>query len=464
MPIINLGRPKLAAGHVREAGSIAGTALAVVGTNILLMLLLAAAFGQPLLISCGVGHETRGLVWPIAIAIAIGAISGAFWEGVSFLIDRFDTYVRAGIIAAVGDMLLVAGGAAAFRPAWGGVGNGRRDARPFCGLCAADRARFPCTRVAWQSVGEVQVAPAVVHLFGDDVRNRRSHQCRADILQVPRPGRGGSKRQRLSSDGHQSFGLRAGLCDDRLLGASAPSAAAHGDTPEVRRELSRSLHLGLLISFTGCGVAAVTAPVIISIFYSRAFADAASLLVAYMPGELCFQLFSMLVAYQLTVSLRRNYLGLNLGYIALLVGAGIALIPSLGGGGYVAAHVAASFVMAIAALFIAANRGQIELIFGRQVGGDDRCSNGSGGGSALWPPSRLFDAGADAPNTAIRDQREHHVVPALAGMGSPYRGCDRLKHANQPARLRCKRIGSCDHLATSVPHPVTKVMIGNQSG
>ncbi len=130
VPIINLGRPKLAAGHVREAGSIAGTALAVVGTNILLMLLLAAAFGQPLLDQLGVGHETRGLVWPIAIAIAIGAISGAFWEGISFLIDRFDTYVRAGIIAAVGDMLLVAGGAAAFGLHGGGVGNGRREQAP----------------------------------------------------------------------------------------------------------------------------------------------------------------------------------------------------------------------------------------------------------------------------------------------------------------------------------------------
>ncbi len=139
-----------------------------------------------------------------------------------------------------------------------------------------------------------------------------------------------------------------------------PLAAAHGDTHEVRRELSRSLHLGLLISFTGCGVAAVTAPVIISIFYSRAFADAADLAGRLHAGRTMFP--AVLDACRLPAdrqSEAKLQLGLNLGYIALLVGAGIALIPSLGGGGYVAAHVAASFVMAIAALFIAANRGRI---------------------------------------------------------------------------------------------------------
>jgi len=137
-------------------------------------------------------------------------------------------------------------------------------------------------------------------------------------------------------------------------------AAAQGDTAEVRRELARSLRLGLLISFTGCGAAAVMAPFIIPLFYSRAFAGAGGLMIAYMPGELCFQLFSMLVAYQLTVSLRRIYVALNLGYIALLVGAGVMLIPTLGAGGYVAAHVGSSFLIACATLLVASNRGQIE--------------------------------------------------------------------------------------------------------
>src|SRR4029453_10064819 len=114
VPIINLGRPKIAAGQFDEAGRIAGTALALVGANILILVLLSAGFGQALLGQLGVGREAGGLIWPIAAAVAIGAVSAAFWEGMSFLTDRFDIYVRAGIIGALGDMLLVAGGAAVF--------------------------------------------------------------------------------------------------------------------------------------------------------------------------------------------------------------------------------------------------------------------------------------------------------------------------------------------------------------
>ena len=360
VPIINLGRPKLAAGDVQEAGSIAGTALAVIGANALILLILAGAFGQALFAQLGVGRDASGLVAPIAIAIAIGALSGAFWEGISYLVDRFDIYVRAGIIGAIGEMLFVAGGAALF---------GLHGA--IIGMAAGTVVLFAAYALL---IGRDPEARSVLHNLSARLRLlpqlfTYSAMMFATVA-VTSAGLTFLRSRVLVEAGATANGylqtvtsLSAYLLPFVLTGFWGhlhPLAAAQGDAPEVRRELSRSLWLGLLIGFTGCGLAAVLAPIIIPLFFSRDFADAASLLVAYMPGELCFQLFSMLVAYQLTVSRRRLYLGLNLGYIALLVSAGLYLIPTLGGGGFVTAHVAASFVMAAVALLIAASKGQIE--------------------------------------------------------------------------------------------------------
>jgi len=365
VPIINLGRPNVAAGQFDEAGCIAGTALALVGANILILLPLSAAFGQALLGQLGVEREAGGLVWPIAAAVSVGAVSGAFWEGLSFLTGRFDIYVRAGIIGAIGDMLLVAGGAALY------------------GLHGA---------ILGMAAGTIVMFTAYALLIGRDPTARRViRNLSAKVAQLPQlftysalmfatvaatnAGLIYLRSRVLIEAGATANGylqavtsLAAYLLTFVMTGFWGhlhPLAAARGDTVEVRRELSRSLGLGMLISFTGCGVAMVTAPFIIPLFYSHQFKEAAGLLVAYLPGELCFQLFSMLVAHQLTVSLRRAYLGLNLGYVALLVLAGTLLIPDLGGGGYVAAHVAASFVMVVVAMLFAAAKGQID---GRLVG------------------------------------------------------------------------------------------------
>lgn len=360
VPIINLGRPKLAAGNLGEAGSIVGTALAVVIGNILLLLLLTAYSGQALLNQLGVGIEAGGLVWPIALAIAIGAISGAFWEGMSYLTDRFDIYVRAGIIGAIGDMLLVACGAALFGLPGAVVGMAAGTIVLFAAYALLVTRDPEGRRLLRNLSAKMGLLPqlfaySAMMFVTVAATNAGLTFLRSRVLVEAGATANGYLQAVTSLSAYLLAFVMTGF-----WGHLHPLAAAHGDTAEVRHELGRSLSLGLLISFTGCGVAAVTAPIIIPLFYSREFAVAAPLMVAYLPGELCFQLFSMLVAYQLTVSLRRHYLGLNLGYVALLLVAGVALIPSLGAGGYVAAHVAASFIMVVGALLLAARRGQVE--------------------------------------------------------------------------------------------------------
>jgi O-antigen/teichoic acid export membrane protein len=358
VPIINLGRPKLVAGQIREAGSVAGTALAVVGVNALLLLLLAAAFGEALLAQRGVGAPAHDLIWPIAIAVVIGACSGAFWEGMSYLCDRFDLYVRVGMIGAIADMLLVAAAAAAF-----GL-RGAIFALPvgtavMFGAYAMSIGSDPTARKLLRNLSaKVALLPQLfaysAMMFATvALTNAGLTFLRSRVLVEAGATANGYLQTVTSLSSYLLAFVMTGF-----WGHLHARAAAEGDTPAVRQELARSLDLGLLISFTGCGAAAVLAPFIIPLFYSHEFAPATDQLIAYLPGELCFQLLSMLIAYQLTVSLRRVYLVLNLGYVGLLVALGTLLIPRIGGFGYVAAHITASLMMLGAASFLGWRRGQ----------------------------------------------------------------------------------------------------------
>jgi PST family polysaccharide transporter len=358
VPIINLGRPKLAAGEIADAGSIAGTALAVVSINAVLLIVLAAAFGEALFGQLGIGATAHGFVWPVAVAIVIGACSGAFWEGMSFLCDRFDIYVRVGMIGAVADMLLVAGAAALF-----GL-KGAVYAMPvgistmFIAYAIYFRRDPTARQVLHNLSAKLSLLPqlfaySAMMFLSIALTNAGLTYLRSRVLVEAGATANGYLQTVTSMSAYLLAFVMTGF-----WGHLHARAAAEGDTPGVRQELAKSLDLGLLISFTGCGVAAVTAPFIIPLFYSPEFTGAADQLIAYMPGELCFQLLSMMIAYQLTVSLRRVYLTLNLGYIALLVAIGTVLIPIIGGIGYVAAHVTASLLMLGAAGLFGWFRGQ----------------------------------------------------------------------------------------------------------
>src|SRR3954469_21685435 len=108
VPIINLGRPAVSESKFSAAGAIAGTALAMVAVNALILVLAAAFFGADLFRAAGIGQLDPMLVWPVALSILIAAFGTSIGEGMSYLSDRFDAYVWVGITAAVADMLATA--------------------------------------------------------------------------------------------------------------------------------------------------------------------------------------------------------------------------------------------------------------------------------------------------------------------------------------------------------------------
>ena len=359
IPIINLGRRHVVSGDYTEAGSIAGTALAFVAFNGVLVAIAGALFGPALFAELGVATAAKGLVWPVFIATLFGALSGSFWEGLSYLCDRFDAYVRVGIITAVGEMLFVA------LAAWFYGLRGAIVAMPigplvmFAAYWLTLRSDANARQVLKALSIRISHLPSLLAysamMFGAGALiNIGVTYLRSRVLVETGAATNGYLQVATSMSAYILSFVTTGF-----YGHLHARAAASGDTAEVRAELDKALRLGLLIAFSGCGAAAVLADFLIPLFYSGEFRPAVQVLTAYMPGELCYQLLLLLMGYQLTVNHRRRYLAWGVGYVGVLTAVGLMAIPDFGAFGYVAAHTLAAFLMLSIALSICWQTGQV---------------------------------------------------------------------------------------------------------
>ena len=358
VPIINLGRPSIAAARFADAGQVAGSALAILALNIAVLILAGLIAGPSLMQSYG--QSDQWLLWALIAAIILGAAASSFWEGLSYLSDRFDIYTKAGIASALADMVCIAFGAWAY---------GLRGA--VLALPAGPLALFLAyalllrrDRIAREVLGKLSFSIAQLpHLmtysammFGAGALiNVGLTATRAEVVTTTGAAANGYLQTITSLSGYLLSFVTTGF-----YGHLHAQAAAEGDTPQVRAELKNALRLGLLISFTGCGAAVALADYLIPLFFSGEFRPAAQLMIAYMPGEFCYQALILLMGYQLTVSRRRRYLGWGLGYIGILFAIAMAAIPSTGAWGYVGAHVVASAAMLSIAGFTCRRTGQID--------------------------------------------------------------------------------------------------------
>jgi enterobacterial common antigen flippase len=359
VPIINLGRPAVASGNFADAGAVVGTALAMVALNASLLILAAAWLGADLFRAVGVGQLDAIPIWPVTLSILIAAFGTSVGEGMSYLSDRFDAYVWVGIAAAASDMVATATGA------WLYGLRGAIFAMPvssvvlvgsYALLVGRDRTALQVLRNLSVKLGQLPklLSYSAMMFATIALTNVGLTATRAKVLLDAGAQANGYLQTVTSIAAYILTFVTTGF-----WGHMHARAAAVGDTAEVRSELHHALRLGLLISFTGCGVAAVLASYLIPLFYSDEFSAAVPLMAAYMPGELCFQFLSLLIAYQLTISRRRRYLSWSVGYVIILAAIAYLAIPRFGAAGYVGAHVAASFVMACVAGFSCWRTGQI---------------------------------------------------------------------------------------------------------
>lgn len=361
--IINLGRPHVIEGNTEHAGELIGTVSAIAALNSVIMALLwwwlQGGLSQSIA-EKGFGEIT---LWPIAAAIVLTAYSSTVWEGLTFLADRFDLYVKIGIIGALLDGVLIA------------------SASYFYGLEGAVRA-IPLSALALLLV--------YILLATQDRTIRRILSATAVRLStVPKllgysatmmatisltaVGTAYLRSRVLVEAGADSNGelqvataLSAYILPFVMTGFWGhlhPLASGHGDTDPVRHELHHSLFLGTLLSFSGCGFIVIASPFIIPVFYSGQFSNAHSLVTPYMIGELPFQIASMLLAYFLTIGAKRIYIFSSLLYISSLVILGSLLVKNHGPTGYVIAHVLSSLLLLFFCAIVARRQGQIRISF-----------------------------------------------------------------------------------------------------
>lgn len=358
VPLINLGRPHVAAEDYRAGGTVVGTVAAVLLVNAVLVSLAWAIGGAWLLSSLG-ASVPEALRWPILLAILFGAVASGFWEGMTFLINRFDVYVRANIVSALLDAVAIGGAAWLF-----GI-KGAILALPVAPLTLllGYIVQVGPNQISRKVLGALRPQLALLPAIFGYCALMVGTVSLINVVQTWLRG------QVLNLDGSAANGYLqvATALSSYLLsfvmtgfwGHLHARAAAEGDTAEVRAEFRKSVRLGVAISFAGCVAAIVLAPLVVALFYAPSFAQATHLLRPYLVGEFAFQAFSMIVAFQLTIGRRRRYAALNVLYIGVLALGGAWLIPLHGASGYVLAHIAAASLAGLAGIGIALQHRQL---------------------------------------------------------------------------------------------------------
>lgn len=338
--VINLGRPHFVAGNHKEAGAILGTALSLVATNAIVFLAGIALFSGSATgwVFAGDASTHGGGIWPLALAAIVVSFTNVLWEGMAFLVDRFDIYVRANLTAAICDVALFSLGAWLYGVT-GAFLASVLSASTLFGIYSVLSRRAPSEGVILGKLGVKRryARPLLSYsalMIGTTAVGLASvFYARAHLAAVSGAAANGYLQVSTALASYMLPFVMTGV-----WGHLHPSAAASGDSPEGRIELRRTLLACMRLGAAGCVAVVVAAPLLVQVVYTKAFAAAQALIPGYFIGELCYMFLSAFGVYLLAVGYKRAYfIGYAL-YHLLLVVSVFALVGRLGPWGYVLAH------------------------------------------------------------------------------------------------------------------------------
>lgn len=368
--VINIGRPLWMAEDVKATGAILGTALALVTINSFIFLGGFALFQNSFDSSWVRAFEAQGsdLLWPLALAAVVVSYANVLWEGLSFLVDRFDIYVRTNIVATLCDALLFAGGAWFFGLTGALVASLLGSLSLFISYTFFS-IKAPATRqiLAHLRVERVRVAPllsySVLMLSTAAMGLASMFLSRAHLTSVVGVAANGYLQVVTALAAYLLPFVMTGV-----WGHLHPAAAASGDTLAARVELSRTLLVSLRLAAAGCIAVVVSAPLLIPLVYTSVFLVARQYIAVYFVGELFFMFLSVMGAYLLAVGHKRVYL---LGYAfyhgVLLVGVTMTA-ATLGPWSYVLSHVAGATLLTLLTIVYSVRSGLLDLPTLREAG------------------------------------------------------------------------------------------------
>lgn len=346
--VINLGRPLVTADDAKAAGAVLGTALALVAVNSVVFLGVFTLFQHS---NVGSGLERlastgAGSIWPLALSAVIVSFANVLWEGLSFLVDRFDVYVRTNMAGALSDAVLFAGGAWLFGLK-GALFASLLSSLVLFSAYTFFSARAPITRriIAHLSVKGLWVRPLLTYsllmLASAATGLATLYFARAHLTAVAGEAANGYLQVATALAAYLLPFVMTGV-----WGHLHPTAAASGDTVDARVELNRTLSTSMRLAAAGCVSVVIFAPVLVQLVYTRAFLAACEYLAIYFIGELFFAFISVVGVYLLAVGHKRAYfLGYALYHGVLLIGV-CTVAGTIGTWSYVLFHVVASFLVA----------------------------------------------------------------------------------------------------------------------
>jgi PST family polysaccharide transporter len=362
--VINLGRPLWVADDVRAAGAVLGTALVQVTINSLLFLAGFALLRGTLPGTLMRSFEANGIdqLWPLAMAAVIFSFATVLWEGLSFLVDRFDIYVRTNIVAALSDALLFAGGAWLF----GLKGALMASLLGSLALLLAYTlfsVKSPAVRqiLANLSVTRVWVKPlfsySVLMLTTTAMGLACLFLARAHLTSVAGEVANGHLQVVTALAAYMIPFVMNGV-----WGHLHPAAAASGDTAPARVELRRTLVASMRLAVAGSVAVVIFAPILVQLVYTNAFLSAQQYIPPYLIGELIFIFVSVLGAYLLAVGRKRAYFGgYALYHVVLLAGVSLGA-AKLGPWAYVLSHMGAAAIVGLLAVAYSVRSGLLDLL------------------------------------------------------------------------------------------------------
>lgn len=368
--VINLGRPAWVAGDAAAAGQVLGTALALVAFNASVFLAVVALFGQAFGSGWLAAFEAHGAsLWPLALAAVVVSFANVLWEGLSFLVDRFDVYVRSNMVAAVCDAGLFSLGAWAFGLP-GALAASLLGSLVLFAIYTVFSARAAATRqiLAHLRVQRARIRPllsySVLMLSTTALGLSCLFAARAHLTAVAGESANGYLQVVTALSAYLLPFVMTGV-----WGHLHPVAAASGDTPGARNELHRTLVASMRLGCAGCVAVVVSAPLLVSVVYTRSFLDAQPYIPVYFAADLGTMFVSVLGAYLLAVGHKRVYFIGYAAYHGLLLAGVLLAAARWGAWAYVLAHAVAAAGVSALTLLHALRSGLLDTTTLRTVGG-----------------------------------------------------------------------------------------------
>ncbi|GCL63492.1 hypothetical protein [Pseudaquabacterium pictum] len=368
--VINLGRPAWVDGDAAAAGQVLGTALALVGLNATVFLAALALFGQALGGGWLAAFAAQGIsLWPLALAAVVVSFANVLWEGLSFLVDRFDVYVRSNMVAAVCDALLFGLGAWFFGLP-GALAASLLGSLVLFAVYTLFSARATATRqiLGRLSVQRARIRPllsySVLMLSTTALGLSCLFAARAHLTAVAGESANGYLQVVTALSAYLLPFVMTGV-----WGHLHPAAAASGDTTAARVELHRTLVASMRLGCAGCVAVVISAPLLVSLVYTRSFLDAQAFIPVYFGADLGYMFVSVLGAYLLAVGQKRAYFIGYAAYHGLLLAGVLLAAARWGAWAYVLAHALAAVGVTALALVHALRSGLLDGTTLRTVAG-----------------------------------------------------------------------------------------------